>query len=144
MDPVTVFSLVCGIIQVVDFSTKVLSTSKELYDKGSLTEHENLGIMSARLINLRSDLLTKSQQSSTIPVQPGRQEIVELAGRCSQTALELHDELEKLKPSTSGKKREAFKKSLKTIWMKKSLERLEKDLDSYQKILNTKILANLQ
>ena len=144
MEPVAIFGLVCGVIQVVDFSNKVLSTCKELYEKGSLAEHEDLDFMSARLINLRSDLLAGRQRSSALPNQPGRQDVIELAGKCSQTALKLHEELEKLKPSVSGKKYEAFRISWKTIWRKKNLEKLEKDLHSFQRILNTKILSNIQ
>ncbi|KAL8718436.1 MAG: hypothetical protein Q9225_004435 [Loekoesia sp. 1 TL-2023] len=144
MESVAIFGLVCGVIQVVDFSNKVLSTCKELYEKGSLAEHEDLDFMSVRLINLRSDLLAGRQRSSALPNQPGRQDVIELAGKCSQTALKLHEELEKLKPSVPGKKHEAFRISWKTIWRKKNLEKLEKDLHSFQRILNTKILSNIQ
>ena len=144
MDPVTIFGLVCGIVQIVDFSVKVLFTSKELYDRGSLAEHADVDFMSVQLTNLRSDLITKRHENSGFPEEAGRQAILELARRCSQTALELHETLEKLKPARKGSKREAFKKSLKTIRIKRDLDKLGKDLDSYQKALNTKLLINFK
>lgn len=144
MDPVTVFSLVCGVIQVVQFSAKVLSTAKDLYEKGSLAEHEDMDFMSERLIKLRSELSTRRDECSNTAEEPGQKAILDLAGRCSQTALELHDKLEKLRVANRGSKREAFKKSFKTLWMKKDLEKLGSALDSYQRVLNTNILVKLK
>ena len=145
MDPVSIFSLVCGIVQIVDFSAKVLSTSKELYDRGSLAEHEDVDFMSIYLIKLHADLITTGRHASSgVSGEPGRQEILKLAGKCAQTALELHNQLEKLKPASKGRKREALKKSFKTIWTKKDLDRLGKELDSYQQALTTKIVINLK
>lgn len=56
MDPLTAFSLACGVIQVVDFSTKLLSKSREIYKNGSLVENKEIESMAKNLTNLRTDL----------------------------------------------------------------------------------------
>lgn len=39
MDPITAFSLACGVIQVVDFSLNVVGKCREIYRDGTTTEH---------------------------------------------------------------------------------------------------------
>lgn len=39
MDPFTAFSLACGVIQVVDFSTKLVGKCREVYRDGTSTEN---------------------------------------------------------------------------------------------------------
>ena len=38
MDPVTAFSLVCGVFQTIDFGVKVAKTWRELYKEGTASE----------------------------------------------------------------------------------------------------------
>lgn len=56
MDPLTAFSLACGVIQVVDFSMKLLSKSREIYKSGSLAENKEIESMAKHLTNLRTGL----------------------------------------------------------------------------------------
>lgn len=49
MDPVTVFSLVAGVLQVVDFSLKAVDKCRELYKDGSLAEHRDTGEIAEKL-----------------------------------------------------------------------------------------------
>ena len=96
MDPATAFSVVCGVIQVVHFSASFLSKAKELCKNGCIAENTDLKYMGERLVRLQSELLVGPQSSSTAFSQPEQQELSDLAGKCSQTALELYDEVQKL------------------------------------------------
>jgi hypothetical protein len=42
LDPLTALSLAASIVQLVDFSNKVLSDSYEVYKAGSTSEHEDI------------------------------------------------------------------------------------------------------
>lgn len=56
MDPLTAFSLACGVIQVVDFSIKVLAKCKEIHDHGALSEHQEVEEITKHLADLRTDI----------------------------------------------------------------------------------------
>lgn len=49
MDPLTAFSLACGVIQIVDFGTKVVQQCRELYKDGSLSEYVDVEEMAKHL-----------------------------------------------------------------------------------------------
>ena len=56
MDPLTAFSLACGVIQVVDFIGKILLTFKEIHKKGESAENQDLRQMNEVLLDLGSKL----------------------------------------------------------------------------------------
>ena len=56
MDPLTAFSLACGVIQVVDFSIKVTSKCRELYKYGALESNKEIESMSEYLTDIRSSV----------------------------------------------------------------------------------------
>ena len=56
MDPLTAFSLACGVIQVVDFITKILIRCKEIYEEGSLSEYQELETMTKNLVGVHEYL----------------------------------------------------------------------------------------
>ncbi|KAL8680047.1 MAG: hypothetical protein Q9186_003727 [Xanthomendoza sp. 1 TL-2023] len=61
MDPVTAFSLAAAVIQVVDFSTRVLGQCRELHKNGSLAEHRD----SAEVADELEDLLAELSKLTT-------------------------------------------------------------------------------
>lgn len=61
MDPLTAFSFVWGIIQVVAFGTKVVKKCREVYKDGSLLETEDIEEMAKHLTDLRTGLVLPSQ-----------------------------------------------------------------------------------
>lgn len=142
MDPVSSFSLACGVIQVVDFSLKISSTCRKLYKKGSLSDNDIIQGWAETLTKLCGELnppVTDEVLVDTLPAS--EQELLNLAADCSSTAHNLINELDRLKVSGPRKKREAFKQGFRSIWKKDVIEEIQKRLDSYQKSLDTKILV---
>ena len=142
MDPVSAFSLACGVIQVVDFSLKISSTCRKLYKKGSVSENDEIQGWAENLTKLCDEL--NPPVTDGIPVDTlsaNEQELLNLAASCSSTAHNLINELDGLKVSGPRKKREAFKQGFRSIWKKDVIEEVQKRLDSYQKILDTRILV---
>ena len=142
MDPLSVFGLACGIVQVVDFSSKVLSNSKELWEKGRPRRSDELEDLAHQLQGLQIHL-----KPSQTPLGAGHvprqleDEVEDLAKRCKETSDQLLQELEKLKPT---RKRDVAGKLVLTIRRQKALEDLQTKLESYRATLDTKILLGLR
>ena len=142
MDPTAAFSLACGVIQVVDFSMKVLAKCKEFYDHGALSEHQEVEGITKHLTNLRIGV--SPPQSSGTTQTPDDRGLLDLAKTCSETAEQLVAKLQSLKIEGSHKKRQAVFKTLKAFREKRGIHDLEKRLDNHRSALNTKILINLR
>ena len=143
MDPLTAFSLVCGVIQVVDFSTKTLLKCKELYQEGSLSEYQELEDLTNHLVDVRDKLkLTNVNQNAGILGED--QSLLEVAGQCSKTADHLVEKFRSLKIEGPHQKRQAVLKTVKLLWEKGELRDIQRRLDGYRNVLDTQILINLR
>lgn len=94
MDPLTAFSVACGVIQVVEFGLKVASKGREIYRDGAL--HQNQDIEHAtRNLNEASISLDKSLKSLTKIKQPSKDdvELQKLAVDCQEASTNLLSEL---------------------------------------------------
>ena len=56
MDPLSAFSVACGVIQVVDFSTKVVVKCRELCKNGTLSENKEIESLAQHLTDLSTGL----------------------------------------------------------------------------------------
>ena len=143
MDPVSAFSVACGVIQVVDFSTKVVSKTRELYKNGSLSCNEEIENMATRLESLRSDLelpFCTTDQS----LLADENDLLGLADKCSDAAKALIKIVRALKLDRSHSKRQALRKSFKALWKRGDIDEIQERLDRYQRVLDTRILIHLR
>ena len=141
MDPVSAFSLTCGVIQIVDFSTKAVSSCRRLYKAGSLSENAEVEEWTNHLIRLRDELYPPASRGNVADAShPDEQELLQLAVKCSDTASDLVAELNTLRLSSPRRKREAVKKGFQALWKKSTLDEIQKRLTDYQRLLDSKIL----
>ena len=147
MDPLTAFSLTCGVIQVIDFSTKIVVRCRQIYKDGATSEHTQIKSMAEHLTGLATDLkLPSTTQNPGFAHQRylDDQELLELAKQCSETAAELINELQKLGTQGRQRKRDAFRMSVKGAWKKDATENIQKRLESYRRTLDSRILVSLR
>ena len=147
MDPISIFSLACNVIQIVDFSIKVASTCRERYKSGTVGEDRELEVMAEHLKGLRSSLpsLSVIQTSSASPqLHDDEKKLEELATSCSQTATELVAVLQSLKVEGPHKRRQAIAKTIKGFRESRKIESIQAKLKQYQEVLNTRILISLR
>ena len=147
MDPLTAFSLTCNVIQVVDFSTKILAECRQIYKDGATSNNKNVEYTARQLMHLAIDLkLPVATQSpgSAPSLYHDDQELLELAKQCSETATKLVDELQKLSIQGRQRKRDAFRKAITVIWKKDAIENIRSNLEQYRRTLDTRILINLR
>ena len=136
MDPTAAFSLVCGIIQVIDFSSKVAKKCHELYRDGVSSEHKEAEEMASHLIDLRAKL--------ELPDESVGKDLLDLGSKCSSTAEELIAELEKLKIDGSHTKRQVARKAFKIMRKGSSIDHIQKRLAEYEKHLDSRVLFELR
>lgn len=148
MDAVAALSVVCGVIQIVDFGTKVVSKCREIHKTGTSSENRELVSMTTRLQDLSKAIGPYNDQlhHSNLPAQlsDDDRDILELARECSGTADELVAELHKLQVQDPIRKRDAVKKTFKILWKKSTIDGIQNRLEKYQKTLDTRILINLR
>ena len=136
MDPITVLSLVCGVIQIVDTSMEVAKKCRELYKDGASSEDREIENMAKHLTDLYGDLDPRAQD--------GPRELQDLCSKCSNTAQQLCTEVKKLKVNGPHRKREVVFKTIKAMWKRSAIEDIQKQLGCYQRILDSKILVDLR
>lgn len=145
MDPFTAFSIACGVIQVVDYSTKTLTKCKEIYNEGSLSEHKHLEELAKTLVDVRAKLhLPSANQNAGGIQEPYEQSLLNLATECSKTADQLIDKFHLLKIQGPHKKRQAVMKTVRLLWEKGEIQEIQKRLDFYRSDLDTQILISLR
>ena len=138
MDPLSAFSLACGVIQVVNFSTKVVQKLREFHKDGSLSQNKEAEEMATQLTQLQTSLSLPNHRDQA------QDELLKLGEKCSATAKDLVTELQKLKISGPHRKRQVIQKTIKTIWKKTAIDDIQKRLDDYRKLLDHRVLIDLR
>lgn len=127
MEPVAALSLACNILQVVEFSTKVLSKSRQLRQSFSGILPENIEL--EQVVSHQRDLvqrLQKQASTTTANVQGqtygGATSLASLAKLCIETTNELLDVLERLKVRGNRTRWKSFRQAVKSLWKKEKVE----------------------
>ena len=147
MDPLTALSLACNVIQVIDFSAKIVTNCKELYENGASAKNKEIEFMAKYLASVSTDLKLPETSPSAESAQQVCQEdekLQKLAQRCSETANELICELQKLAIQGTHRKRDAILTAVKGTWNKTVIEGIENRLEQHRKTLDTLILIDLR
>jgi hypothetical protein len=142
MDPLTALSLAGNIIQFVDFGTRLLSTTKELYRSsvGSLAIDDELKLVTTEI----SILIAKLKQSSVFQ-EDGSSSFHKICDEAVGVATEIVTKLEGLRLG-EGKFRlwQSLQRAVKEIWSEKELNGLVDRLDKLRQALDSKVLFSLR
>jgi hypothetical protein len=149
LDPANGISLAASVVQLVDFSVKLVSRGYELSQSkdGIIAENRGIRAISEDLRHLNGRVLKSlhhSQQNHE-PSQDDR-DLRVLCERCSQLANELLDRLERLDLPPGGRLRplRSMRQVLLSIWNKSELDSLKDELEMYRNELNTRFLVELR
>jgi hypothetical protein len=147
VDPITALSIASSVVQFVDYSTKLLSKSSELYKHGSLADNDELELVTKDLTRLTGDLLVvgKKQQDDPDANDPEETALRELARLCNDIGQQLLAQLGTLKVAHPGNKLEhgleSISKAVRSSWKRSKVENIEKRLRKVREELDTRILA---
>ena len=142
MDPVTAFSLAAGALSVLDVGFRALSTCREIYQNGSLSEHRDTQEITEQLLETTKQL-ESSVRSVLVAGARHSKDIVDISKKCSETATELLSQLRKLQQDPKSGFRETIGKSLRAMRKKQYLAEIQRKLERERDILNTRILSKL-
>lgn len=147
MDPISSFSLASSIIQVIDFSTKLISKGYDIYKSPQGTSAENvdtevvakdLRTLAAKLKSGTSDTRSKKAASN------GDEALSKLSTNCKNIADELLEKLNRLKIFGKHRKWRSARHALKSVYGRDDLEQLKRRLDAYRNEINLHITVSLR
>jgi len=145
MDPISALSLSAAILQFVDFSSKIIVATYNIYQSTDGTKRENF-----ELAQLTSTL-HEFQSRLAAPRTPPRDHNVDqkalegLAARCRDIAAELIKLLDDLKVTSTDKGLhhtwESIRSGCRTVWKKEKIARYEKLLRDLSVQVNGRLLS---
>jgi hypothetical protein len=130
-------------VQFVDFSVKLISTGRELYNRGSLGNNDEVEQIAQDLAALSEDLVARRSLSAA---HPSRDELAvqDLAGSCRELADEMMAVLTTLKVQKPKSGLEIVRKSLRSIRERGKVHNIEKRLKNIRDELNLRLTAILR
>lgn len=142
-DPFTILGVVCNIGQLIEQSIKVTIICKDLYQRGSLDENDEIEKY-AESINrtnkeLESELSKHAASSLTAEMQA-------IAKSAAATANELRIVLNNIKLSKKHGNRKlggAFKATMRSLAKRGTIEKLRRDLERHDLTLQSIIIKNI-
>jgi vacuolar-type H+-ATPase subunit I/STV1 len=144
MDPLTALSVAGTVVQFVDFSIKILSTTRKLYHSvsGNLPAYEELEYITTDISRLAARLQKPLDQDGG--AQACSPELQELCSKCSDAALELLHHLDQLKVDKKKMAWQSFRVALQASWTKEDLNELVTRLNACKQSIQMRILAELR
>lgn len=143
MDPGTCFQVACGVVQLVDFGFKITAACREIHKNGSFAEVDVIE-QSALPLKESLDDLNQSLRTSGSSLSKADKDLHQLGIRCARTSNKLLAEVGQFKITTKGNKKEAIVKTVKLIWKRGKLYDVWRELEAYQKALDTNTLLQLR
>lgn len=137
IDPVTAASLAGTVVQLVDFSVKLISKSYEFYQSGCDGAVDNQSIEKTT-----EDLKKLNDQLKATIITDS--DLTKLCKACSDAADNLLVALSKLRVDGKGRTWQSFRKALRSIWSKEEVQELEKRLARFRDELNLRLTAGLR
>ncbi|KAI8681041.1 NACHT domain-containing protein [Fusarium keratoplasticum] len=134
MDPITALQTASAIIGIVDFGTRLLSSTYEIYQSASgYTAREvELSTLSEDLTGLGKQLQDRLPAASSATSASDRT-LQNLSARCVESSNKLHSAIHDLQANRSGKSTistaaNSFASALKAVWKNDEIESLREEL----------------
>lgn len=137
MEPAAALGLVCNIFQLIEVGCQTYELIKAVYQRGSIDE--NLHEKAIILGNISEDMKPVNR-----PAKKRERQLVDTAEICARAARQLREEIKYLvSRAEKGKLSSAIKTVSMTLWRKPRLERLKKELDEAEKLMQSGLLAQI-
>ncbi|CZR65525.1 uncharacterized protein PAC_15425 [Phialocephala subalpina] len=150
MDPVTALGVASSVVQLVDFAQSLVRSTYEIYKSisGQSSASVDLQTITTSLKTLNDDL-RQSVESAALgkgktPPSNNDAELLALCQNCNVVADKLISALDRLKAEKNHKIWDSFGRALLTVWTKKEVESLEKQLDQYRHQISLLINASVR
>ena len=151
LDPLTAISLSSAVVSFVDFGSKVVSGTRDIYKsgKGTLQENDEIEIITTEVTRLNDRILScRPSLPSSLPndLSQNDESLRELAASCKIIADDLLDILQELKVRGSAdrnRKWSSFRKAVasQTPWNKDKVQSLEKRLQRIHEQISRRLMV---
>ncbi|CZR58778.1 uncharacterized protein PAC_08670 [Phialocephala subalpina] len=144
MDPLTVLGLASNIVQLVTFTSDLVSRGNEIYKSadGVLIENLELESITTTLQKLASYLVVPDRHSQR-PTKTETQ-LQELCNGCKDVSGRLLNVIQGLKAKEPHAKWNSFHQALNSVWKENDIRALESRLERYRRQIDTTLLVSLR
>jgi hypothetical protein len=138
METLAAIGLVGNIVQFIDFGSKLVAKSVQLYQSsdGALAENVDTETATNHLVLLNNKLRDANRTSDV--------ELENLCKSCSTVADELIRALGELKVQGGQKRWKSMRKAIRTVWSKDKIQGIEKRLANFREVLSLHIIVDLR
>ena len=145
MDPLSTLGLVANIVQLVGATATAYRVCREIHQSGASVDDSRLSYTTSQLHGSYVALKHSIQSSSNSNISNVRNgvHLDDLGSRCCKTAVALQTILDSLRKSPGSDIRESMSKFTQRLRKAGTIEGLKKELDEYQKALDSMILIGI-
>ena len=160
MDPLSAFGVAVNVIQLVDYSSRLVSGARQIHHSfdGELEEHTELKLVTddlSKLAQILNASIESQEAGETLRPHENDEEILDhqrkrleqqkrIALDTQRLATELLSTLNKLKSGSSNKTWNSIRQALLTIWRRDKIEGLERRLDRLRQEMVTNMVSSIQ
>ena len=147
LDPLTALGLASNVVQLVDYSLKLVSRGNALYKSkdGALLENREMEMIADDLARLTGRLHGSLANACKISVLTADEvELKTLSEACEAVAQELLHALDNLKVKRKPQRWKSFRKALASVWDKEKIDNIVERLSKFRAQLDTHVLLSLR
>ncbi|KAL9111924.1 MAG: hypothetical protein Q9227_003774 [Pyrenula ochraceoflavens] len=141
------FQLASAVIQMVEFSTRVVTKGHQLYRDGTTLENLHIGNTTAELQQLSTRLADSIHASEEeLMHDEDGSDFRKVCEKCCELSAVLQGKLGQLKLDSATKNRrwKSLRQGLKTVWSKDEIDAMASQLDRYRNQLNLTTVVKLK
>ena len=145
MDPLSALAVATSVVQFVDFASKLISESRELYSSvdGRYEEHVNLHSITQTLSQLSQDLQRPLDSDSSSQHIQDLQSLCQDTNRVAEELIEVLDSI-KLQSDKSGTRWRSGLQALKSMWNQGRINELQQRVNGFRQQLTLNIVVILR
>ncbi|KAH7086405.1 hypothetical protein FB567DRAFT_580552 [Paraphoma chrysanthemicola] len=154
MEPLSALAIASAVIQIVDFSCKVVAKTREVYlfdlDDGTAAAEEDKFYEGAKanledlMIGLNTSLAQGTGGYGSSHLKTPDQQLLQLAKESQVVAGKLRDMINKVKIREDGTRRTALGQGFRSVIQQKNITALNDKLDGIRKQIDTTVLLSLR
>lgn len=171
MDPLSALSISATVVQFLDFGSKILSKSAEIYNSslGISLENQNLAAIGTSMLNLSKDLEKKEAELEwkvSAPLDPSearsrrnrseqwkkeqairesrQRELLSIVSACKSSSIELLNTIEKVKVQGPNSRWKSFRQALLAMYKSGEVDEMAARLEKYRSQLVVLLLGSIQ
>jgi len=143
MDPLTALSVAGNVVQFVDFTLKIVSETRQLYEEGQLDVHAQTTKAITDLSNFSGEMSRSIRsEGGTRTLSENEVELEKLCVDCAKLANEMIKQLKKFQAPERRKIWRSVGQVLKSMWSAKEIDAMEKKLSRYRDAMNSRLLGS--